>query len=939
MAQLRAEIELLRAQRDDAQETLRAIQDGTVDALVIDTPDGQRVFTLQGADQTYRHLIERMGEGAATLSADGIVHFCNHALADLLKQPLEQVIGTPILQHVAIPDQTAFQSLLCQGLADRAMGEVGLIASDGSTVPVKVGISLQSDGVAATSLSMIVFDLTERKRTEAVLASAQFMRRLIDNAPIGVAVVDRDLRYVVTNRAYQAIADMPVVGRTIREVFPPAVAAIVQPLIQRVLDSGEAAEFREFEAPIRGRTWWNVSEIPLRDDAGNTEAVLILTQEVTEQKLAGDSLRESEERFRIMADGLPLIIWVHDAKGQLQFANRTYCEFFGVSLDQVCGPNWQPLVHPDDATSYAGEFFNCVRDRRPFHGLARVRGADGQWRWIESWGRPRFSASGEYLGIVGTSPDVTERKRMEENLNEARMAAERASEAKSRFLANISHELRTPMNAILGLVDLALPKQTDATAKEFLQTTRESADLLLTLLNDLLDSSKIEAGKLELESSPFSLRRMLDQMMRVLAVRASEAGLAFSCRIPAELPDAVVGDQVRLRQVLLNLAGNAIKFTEQGEVELSVRAVSQDSEVVCLEFAVRDTGIGISPSEIEHLFQPFSQADASTTRRFGGTGLGLSICSSIVRMMSGNIWVESEPGKGSTFYFAVPFPLASEVPPEEETAPEVPAEAASTLRILLVEDNPANQTLAAYILRDRGHSVEIVGDGHQALRMTQDAVYDVILMDVQMPGMDGLEATKAIRARENGSRRVPIIAMTAHAMKGDRERCLEAGMDGYMSKPIDGHAMIALVESLAAGTAPSIESRNPPATDVFDPDTALRRCFNSEELVGQIIACFFADTRNLLPQMRTVLEKGDLVELGHLAHRLKGTLVHLGAASAREVAGRLEQFMLRPGEQAEAEEAVRALEHECEVLGAALTEYQATNKRPAGASCRIKDRA
>ena len=272
--------------------------------------------------------------------------------------------------------------------------------------------------------------------------------------------------------------------------------------------------------------------------------------------------------------------------------------------------------------------------------------------------------------------------------------------------------------------------------------------------------------------------------------------------MPDETPDAVVGDRMRLQQVLLNLAGNAIKFTERGEVEMSLRTLSQDDEA-CLEFAVRDTGIGIPPAGLERLFQPFAQADASMARRFGGTGLGLSICKSLVEMMGGRIWVESEVGKGSTFHFTVRLPLAKELPADFEAPAAVPAVACAQLRILLVEDNPANQKLATYILQDRGHVVEIAGDGQEAIYLTEQNRYDVILMDVQMPGMNGLEATAAIRKREDGGGRVPIIAMTAHAMKGDREQCLAAGMDGYLSKPIDGHEMIALVETLAAGS-PSV---------------------------------------------------------------------------------------------------------------------------------------
>jgi signal transduction histidine kinase/CheY-like chemotaxis protein/HPt (histidine-containing phosphotransfer) domain-containing protein len=519
---------------------------------------------------------------------------------------------------------------------------------------------------------------------------------------------------------------------------------------------------------------------------------------------------------------------------------------------------------------------------------------------------------------------VEERQRAQEALREAKAAAEAANAAKSQFLANISHELRTPMNAILGMIALALPKQADATARDFLATARESADLLLALLNDLLDSAKIESGNLELEAAPLSLRRLLEQLTRILSVRAGEKGLTLHCRIPDDTPDAVVGDKVRLRQVLLNLAGNAIKFTPRGEVTITMRVESVADGKACLEFAVRDTGIGIPPGDLERVFNPFAQADASTARKFGGTGLGLSISKSLVEMMSGRIWAESVLGQGSTFYFTACLPLATEAPQEREPAREIPGAPATPLRILLVEDNPANQKLAAFILKERGHAVEVAGNGHEALRLAGVNRYDVILMDVQMPVMDGVATTAAIRAREVGGKRMPIIAMTAHAMAGDRERFLAQGMDGYLSKPIDATEMITLIEGLAASEplrraeSPSSELApcSSPSSLVFDRDLAMKRCTGSEEIFESMAKCFSDECRTLFPELQAALVNGDLAELSRLGHRLKGTLVYLGAEPATKAATAVEQ--LRRDDRAAAREAVAALQRECDALVAAL---------------------
>jgi signal transduction histidine kinase/CheY-like chemotaxis protein len=516
------------------------------------------------------------------------------------------------------------------------------------------------------------------------------------------------------------------------------------------------------------------------------------------------ALRESEQRFRVAQelslDAFTILTAVRTDTGRVvdfrwEYVNPTAGRLLRQAPAELVGRRLLEVLPGNRVNSDLFERYVRVVETGQPHDYELCYESEG----IQGWFRNMAVRLGD--GVAVCFADITRRKRAEAALLEAKAAAEAANLAKSRFLANMSHELRTPMNAILGMIDVALPKATHPTVKDCLCTARASADLLLGLLNGLLDSARIESGNFELESAPFSLRQMLDQITQVLSLRASEKGLSFQCRLPDGMPDGVVGDRLRLQQVLLNLAGNAIKFTERGEVGIRVeQAQISDAEAqIChLTFAVQDTGIGIPPSFQERLFQPFAQAEASTARRFGGTGLGLSIAKDLVKTMGGRIWVESEPGKGSTFRFTVRLPLAEELPPNVEAPAAAATVAPARLRILLAEDNPANQKLATYILQERGHLLAIAGDGQQAIDLSKRNRYDVILMDVEMPGMNGLEATAAIRQREAGGRRVPIIAMTAHAMAGDRERCLAAGMDGYLSKPIDGHEMIALVETLAA---------------------------------------------------------------------------------------------------------------------------------------------
>jgi two-component system sensor histidine kinase/response regulator len=765
--------------------------------------------------------------------------------------------------------------------------------------------------------------------------------------------------------------------------------------------------------------------------------------------------------LRTVVDTIPDSIFAKDSEGRYLLVNKAFAKLHGLeSPEQLLGKSAFDLFPKERAAALHAADLEVMRAAKPLEAERSVADAEGNVNWILMSKVPLTDKHDEIVGTVGVNRDITQSKRSEAELRQSKEAAEAANRAKSEFLANMSHEIRTPMNGIIGMTELALETELTPEQQEYLSMVKTSADSLLTVINDILDFSKMEAGKLELDRSTFNLHESLEETTRTFGIRAGEKGLELVCDIRSDVPQMVIGDPTRVRQIIVNLLGNAIKFTERGEVVLHVEMKQAQDRHVLLHFAIRDTGIGIEEAKQKLIFEAFAQADSSPSRNYGGTGLGLTISSRLVEMMGGRIWLESKPGQGSTFHFTVTFELP-QAPMQkrdgkQEVAlagipvlvvddnptnrrileatllqwgmkptlaesgltaltalrrakregnkallllldaqmpgmdgfslmekirqdPELPTatvmmltsggqrgdaarcrelgisayltkpvrqwelrEAILTvlgmeqrddsmklltrhtlrqtrrrLRVLLAEDNAINRELVVRLLSKRGHTVVVAANGKQAVAALEAQSFDVVLMDVQMPEMDGFEATAAIRQKEKAiGTHVPIIALTAHAMKGDRERCLAGGMDGYVSKPVQAEELIKAVEGLD-GNSPATGKASDLTNEVVDREVALARVDGDEGLLADLAKLFCEESPKLLSAVQDAVAKRDTAALKRAAHSLKGSISTFAARDATEAALRLED-LARAGELASAEDAYRLLVAQVERLKQAL---------------------
>lgn len=556
------------------------------------------------------------------------------------------------------------------------------------------------------------------------------------------------------------------------------------------VQKGEIIEFELRAKQASGSwRWLRIREsIFKKNDKGQVTQIIGIATDVTSLR---DQNAELERRIAVrtaqlnsLSEKIPNLVWHTDHQGQGIYVNQRWLEYTGRPL----GSDFSKMIHPDDLDSCMKAWGEALASKQDFQTEYRLQSKEGEYRWFFVRGVPTLGLLGEVVEWFGTCTDIHDKKMALETIHQAKVneeAAKEASKLKSEFLANMSHEIRTPLNGVIGVTGLLTQTHLTDKQKEYVEIIRSSGKLLLTLLNDILDLSKIEAGKLEFETLDFPLLDSIDDVRRALAYMAEKKGLQLNTEISESLPLRVLGDPGRLKQILFNLTSNAIKFTEHGVVTIACYEIYRRHNRTRLRFEVNDTGIGIKKEAMDKMFKSFSQADASTQRKFGGTGLGLSISKNLVERMNGQIGVESQENKGSKFWFEIELALEelmeSHLKPMDQL---IPAQKHSA-RILIAEDNSVNQLITSTMIDNLGFEVDVVKNGIEALRAIEKEFYDIVLMDCYMPEVDGYEATRRIRqSKKSKNPKVRIIAMTANAMVGDAEKCLSVGMDDHLAKPI-----------------------------------------------------------------------------------------------------------------------------------------------------------
>jgi PAS domain S-box-containing protein len=725
-----------------------------------------------------------------------------------------------------------------------------------------------------------------------------FFEEILNKTPAEIIVADTQYRYLFVNHLAVKDPEMRawMIGKTNEEFCerlhrPEKISKVRRQLFEKVLQSRQMVEWEEEGINAKGEVQYHLRKVyPVVDEQGSVLWVIIYAINITERKQFEEQIRLSEKRYRDLFNYSQALICTHDMNGKLLAINPEISNLLGYTEEEMLGRRIQEFIPGEHRDQFEKEYIENIRSSvSALSGVFSVLSKDGKKIYL-LYKNYRVEEQGLEPYVIGFSQDITERIRMENALRFAKQSTDEGARAKEAFLAHMSHEIRTPMSGILGIASLLRKTELDEQQRGYLQLIQEAAGNLLVIVNDVLDLEKIIAGKLQLEKIPFKVVDKIATTIQAFIYKAEEKelGLIYQNAIPGDL--VIIGDPYRLSQVLNNILSNALKFTEAGHINIATAISERSEDWVVVEITISDTGIGISQERLTTIFEPFEQADATISRKYGGTGLGLTICKNMIEMQNGELLVSSEEGKGSAFTIRIPYQLSKEIMQENETIHEIDYKSLGSKKVLVAEDVELNQYLARHILESWSFEVLIVSNGREALEAVEQQSFDCILMDVQMPEMDGIEATQHIRKLSDPVKAsIPIIALTANALKGDSEKYLAAGMNDYLAKPFDEEKLFLVISrTLSAKPANHDLPQNnhlrmsPTNEKLYDLSMVQSVSGGDEGFIKKMVSLFIETVPQNVEELKKATEAENWEQVGKLAHKLKSTVDSMGIKSIRQ---------------------------------------------------------
>ncbi len=931
--QLKNEIELKKVSISKLQEAIAGIDGGEIkngsdDLLDIVTYLKSQMEKRKMAEQELRKLslvASANKNGVVFTSPDGPIFWCNEGFCKLTGFSPEEVIGkTPIdLLRGELTDKKNLQVMVDLFLGGENF-DVELICykKDKSHFWGRAtGQSVFSEEGKVLQYFAVVEDITKEKESQEKIAEFEYrFRKALEK--IGDNVWEHD---VVTGKTYFSNSSNLLLGYTLndsvdnatlwwQQIHPDDKGLLIDNIAKYKRGRIEHHNLEYRVIAKDGSVKWVLDKgVAIEKDASGKPLKVVGTHtDITERKLSEQALQMNEEKYRGIIANMNLGLLEVDNIEAIQYANQCFCDMSGYDLDEIVGKKASVLFARGENQEMV-ETKNELRKK----GLSdvyeiAVKNKRGELRWWLISGAPRYNDVGELVGSIGIHLDITDQKNLELELYDARESAEQSAKAKETFLANMSHEIRTPMNAILGMGRQLSKTEMNDQQYFFLDTINKAAEHLLIVINDILDISKIEAGKLNLEHIGFKADEVIKHCLQVMSHRAEEKGLRLiSEKAEGECP-VFLGDPHRLTQVLFNLISNAVKFTEKGNVTISCKLLPPVKNTQTLSVSVKDTGIGMDEVFLDNLFQKFTQEDKTTARKYGGTGLGMSISKQLVELMDGEIEVKSKKGNGTTVTFIIPFTVgtAADLPEERKTVAD--RSILKGKKILLVEDNEMNRLVAITVLKNYGAIINEVVNGEEAINELKNSRYDLVLMDVQMPVMNGLEATETIRKEVNKD--IPVIALTANAIKGESERCIQAGMNDFVSKPFEEDDLVYVIAKWLGKTGEMKKTKvitpinGSSEQPLYDLSKLVKLSNGDKKFVSKMVALFTNQVPTAVQDIRVAYKEKRFDSVKSIAHRIKPAIDNMGITSLHSGIRLIEQLAVNEPSSNELEDNINYLD-------------------------------